>query len=374
MKIITTVGTSLISNNVETHKYLDSLGGYLFVDSANHDSRIKKLKNELDQLIKIDNEHLSAEITSILKIQNEMNTPCSVHLLVTDSILGPICAEYIKKYFARTSNDIEVIFNENLYIIEDLQVKNRDKFLKNGLTNFFTRIREIAGGYWDNIVINITGGYKGLIPYSTIIAQINKLPIYYIFQELKDSKVELIKIPPIPLIIDYDGLEKNSAIMNKLMTQGVKKKNLNYSFEKNYNSLLEFISIEGTEYVDLNPLGREIWQKYKERFFVFYAPDDINSEINKLTNIKKIIETKFHQKDQRESQTERKQNHDVFDDGNNSYRIYYFTEKEEIFIYKVFENHDKHEAYLRNVPCTRDLKNEIIEKSKIRRIKITKTI
>jgi hypothetical protein len=37
------------------------------------------------------------------------------------------------------------------------------------------------GRYWDDVVLNITGGYKAIIPIMSIIGQIRKLPTYYIF-------------------------------------------------------------------------------------------------------------------------------------------------------------------------------------------------
>jgi hypothetical protein len=52
---------------------------------------------------------------------------------------------------------------------------------------------------YDTIIFNITGGYKSIIPYITIFAQLYKRPVYYIFEESDDC----LKIPQLPIQFDW---------------------------------------------------------------------------------------------------------------------------------------------------------------------------
>ena len=56
------------------------------------------------------------------------------------------------------------------------------------------------GGYYGDILFNISGGYKATIPYLTMLAQINGADIYCIFEDTE----ELITIPPVPITIDME--------------------------------------------------------------------------------------------------------------------------------------------------------------------------
>jgi len=102
-------------------------------------------------------------------------------------------------------------------VIKGLQVKNRDEFVRTGMVNLLNRIFRISNDFWDNIIINITAGYKATIPYLTVLAQINKCPIYYIFEDTD----ALVKIPNIPLNIDWNIFNKNEDWFFNLESNGV---------------------------------------------------------------------------------------------------------------------------------------------------------
>ena len=367
-KIITTVGTSLITN--ESNKIdrgnLNKLKNKPYSEWDNKIRRINQLKNELENLI-TDNENknntnLSAEIASIIKIaEQEPNENFEVYLLATDTILSPLCAEYVKKWFEENEKNISVFFDKK-NIIQRLQVKNKLDFEKKGLKNLFTKIQNIANGYWNNVILNITGGYKAIIPYMSIVAQIYELPAYYIFQESKDQKFELLKIPNIPITVNEQLFEKYWFEIENIAETG--KRPDNYNLEQELSSILE---IERDNAM-LTSLGYVLWEKYKERFFLFYCPDDIWREIEKQNDIKRILQTKFWNKEARENKTEQKQEHYVFDDGNNNNRIYYFAIDDKIYIYKTFENEEKAKEFINS----KIDKDEMITNSKVRKIEIKK--
>ncbi|MCX8042437.1 MAG: putative CRISPR-associated protein, partial [Thermodesulfobacteriaceae bacterium] len=202
-KIITMVGTSIFEN-YRREKSDDAVSMGFFEDLKDIESekwedeieRCKRLKSCVNSWItkKINKEleNISAEVKSLAKLSEELKDAFEIYLLSSDTILSRLAGEILKDVLPK----LESFENAKieLRVIKGLQVKDRKKF-NEGMSNLITEIYKIAGGSWDNVIINITGGYKATIPFLTILAQINRCLIYYIFEET-DS---LIQIPNIPL-------------------------------------------------------------------------------------------------------------------------------------------------------------------------------
>jgi putative CRISPR-associated protein (TIGR02619 family) len=373
-KIITTVGTSLFSNAIR--KKIDIKENFFAVedksssDWVNYQIRIKDVK---DIILKSDffkKESASAEIQSILKIVNEIKEDVIIHLIATDTILSRLAAEIIKEFdFTSFQNtySIEIKLNPETDVIKGLQVKDRKKFEKEGLVNLLNRIEQLSESYWNNIVFNITGGYKALIPYMTILGQIRSVSSYYTFQDDKDLDFELIKIPQLPLSLNEDLFVKFSSDFEKLKKEEIGNSNeYRYEFLNECSSLLEV----NDNMIVLNPLGIVLLNKYKSMFFTFYCTDSIWNEIDKQEEIKRILISKFHYKDERISKNKSEEDHKtMFKDGNNPNRIYYFEKGQEVYIYKTFEDHDAHVRFLKT-KFDDSIKSEIISKASLRRLKI----
>lgn len=380
-KIITTVGTSLITNEQNQNDGFITNGDVKILEGRRHNesnkpelkNRLEKLSKKIEKNLKFQDEYFSAETSSLFKIVEELKEPVDVYLLATDTILSPVCAEMIKKWFViqqtkKERKNIEYInaihYEANSrYIIKGLQVKNKDEFQREGLTNLYNRLHEIAenGLYWGNCIINITGGYKALIPFVSIIAQINNIPVHYTFQEKHDEKFDLLSIPGLPINLDYDLFEKYWESISVVSEEG--RYIENFKFQQDLINILE--PSEGSSQM-LTMLGYALWEKFKSKYFLFYCPDDVWEEILEQKNILRIIKTKFWNDDARKNKTEIKQKHLVFDDGNNNNRIYFFQSEQKVYIYKTFENEEKARDFINS-----DLKVEnIILASRLRKIEI----
>ncbi|MCX7999647.1 MAG: hypothetical protein N3A69_11965 [Leptospiraceae bacterium] len=354
-KIITTVGTSLFSNLVNQDSNYQDLKDKLHEEWGLNQSEIEEIKNKL--LKKLKNKSDSAELQSIAKIKEELKDNLEIYLLATDTILSRLACELLQlKLPEIVNNNLVVHFNHKFDVIKGLQVKNRKNFEKEGLINLLNRIETIANGYWGNLIFNITGGYKAVIPYMTILAQVHSLTSYYTFEE---SKFELLRIPNLPLSINEAIFEKYWAEFEKLEAEDtLTKKSFSDNFLKEAESCLEIEE----DLVCLNPLGVFLWRKYKEKFFFFYSPEEVFTEIQKQPNIQRILKTK-----DLVSKTQKKGDHFVYDDGDNTNRIFYFEEKGRIYIYKTFErNHDDYEKFI-STPLN---KTAIVQNSKPRKEKI----
>ncbi|WP_027003412.1 hypothetical protein [Hugenholtzia roseola] len=392
--IITTVGTSLFEN-YNKKEVEDKYGNYETIfteyetlrdkrsDASEYDEEgteeekiIRVIKNkwfkgitkknkqwtfESDAL----NEYASAEIESILAIQKEAGEEVEVHLLATDTVLSRLAAELICTWFDENDNrHVSVTFNPNQDVIKELQVEDGERF-KKGLVNLNTRFYQIAqnsilGGQFDDVIINVTGGYKGIIPYLTILGQINQSPIKYIFE----NTGVLITIPQIPIQFNEDLFEKHWEVLSKLENDMLNSadhrqliQDLGGCFDVAKNGDFMF-----------NYLGEALWGRYKSKFFIFYAPDEVWNEIQKQKDIQRIIAEKLSKEEVRKgSKNEKKGDKWCYDDGDNDNRIYNLTTNDgKYVIYKTFESEVDARKYIN---ATVDFES-LIKYSKPRKVTI----
>ncbi|MEE4354840.1 MAG: hypothetical protein V2I97_00120 [Desulfococcaceae bacterium] len=209
MRIIAPVGLSLFSNY--KHKGNDSgwNRNYDTVKDRNErackyksESRIATLKKGIEKFVKSDN--ASAEISSILKIAEKFpENEFSVSLLPSDTVVSLLAAELIKdsKWLENRCSRITKVTVEPF--IPGLQVDNEQEFIQKGMSNLIQTITNFINREQDNLLINITGGYKATIPYLTIMGQIYNIPLYYTFEETSAANSQLIRIPQAPVDFDF---------------------------------------------------------------------------------------------------------------------------------------------------------------------------
>lgn len=225
MKILNMVGTSLFTNFIENNENANGFNAaYKFFLESNNRDRIREnlLNNTLDRyindkIIKINNleqiENISAEIKSLNKIlQREKIDEGKIFLFSSDTILSKIATEKIKNILNRMLKQRFDIVIEN---VENLKIDTEENF-KTGLNNLLNKINlrvvDFNKPNWEDIIINITGGYKAIIPYLTIIAQHRNCKIYYIFEETDT----LLNVPIIPIKFDYEIIERNYDFLRDL--------------------------------------------------------------------------------------------------------------------------------------------------------------
>ncbi len=374
--VITTVGTSIFTNYIGkekkdkiTPKIIKTLEDKSYSDYDNYKDDVDSLRKTIMKYVSENIKNLkdiSAELKS-LAILSKKHSEINVYLIATDSILSPLACDIIKEIINKYNNDYQnatIIFNKNNDIINDLQIKNEIN-LKNGLSNLIRRIKEITQGYYDNVIINITGGYKGIIPYLTIIGAINKCSIVYSYEDTNT----LIHIPTLPIQINEDFFETYSEHLSLLDMDDILD---NYNSIKN-NDYQAWEDLENNGMIEisdnivaLSSIGKIFYESYKNKYFIFKSHDDVWEKIRKQEEIQRILKTKFYKKEARENKTENKNSHLVYDDGNNDFRILYFIEKNVVYIYKTFENEEKQKKYIKTASHIEKIKDEIIKNSKTR--------
>jgi putative CRISPR-associated protein (TIGR02619 family) len=139
-------------------------------------------------------------------------------LLPSETKPSIFCACCLKKYLEEKEPLKSKILRVEIKEIESLQTKDTKKFEETALLNLSTILRkEIEHGHKHNcnVVLNITGGYKAIPPYVTVIGNcFPKVDIIYLYEHSKD----LIHLPLVPINFDLMTYRDYRAII-KVLTQ-----------------------------------------------------------------------------------------------------------------------------------------------------------
>lgn len=230
--IITTVGASVISNKHKLYpeefepniQELKDSGLPLDerIKSAVIDGTVKKLKNNLRN--KLSSEYLSAEIASLRVFKNNEELGISkddvIALLSTDTEEGKLCATINKKVLDEEGwcqNVPDPIVIEGLRTRKVNDDENISEIFKNaGLNKLKDKVEKLLKSPNFNVThnyFNITGGFKAVIPFATIIAFEKGMSLMYLYEESDD----LILIePPKEFKCSYKEIIQNTHTRQRL--------------------------------------------------------------------------------------------------------------------------------------------------------------
>jgi len=199
MRIITTVGTSLITNS---HVDCDDLEDQvfdleLFEPGSSLLRNIQQKENSLLKFLKGNGN--SAETDSLKKI--DPDGTAEIYLLCTETVQSYICGRVLKNYLS----PINVVLKP----IKGLQIKDAKKFENEGFFNLVEEVRSISKDCKD-VRLNISGGYKALIPPLTLLAQLEGIPLYYLYE----GSEELIETGSLPINFDWGVIEEYVSYLN----------------------------------------------------------------------------------------------------------------------------------------------------------------
>ncbi len=288
MIVITTVGSSLIENlyrfltdkefekkftKIEKCKKEEFIKMRKLLEHFRKDKNLKekynthkineyknKYKQTLLDFCKNCFPNTSAELTSLCKLkekldkENKKDEELDIYLIISDTNEGCFVGEILKE--ALESEDIKKklklkINKVELKHIKGLRVDSTVTF-KKGLNNLIGTIYEIIvkdennqtvyGS--DEVIFNITGGYKGVIPYISTIAQIFGYEIVYTFESIEKEN-DLISVEPLPIGFDEDFtdlylpflFEEGLEIIDKVSKQEIKLENLKKAKNVDYSKI-----------------------------------------------------------------------------------------------------------------------------------------
>ena len=251
-KVITTVGTSIFENlNID----IDEIKNQKFSEWDECNDYIEEIKNEINE------KNLnSAEISSIKKLNKGNNI--KVILLASDTLESVLAAEIIEEYLKK--HKIDVVFEKEYDkgVIKDLRI---DDNFEMGIDNLIRKIIEIHkknNNEYDfsDSIFNITGGFKAIISYLSLIAQVTSSKIVYMFE----NSDKLMEIPIYPVSFDDRIADLYLPYLNNKILNSLKEK----SEVLDELERLKFIKKSGNEY-KLTEFGRffKIFMNYKSTYF-----------------------------------------------------------------------------------------------------------
>lgn len=205
MKLMTMVGVSAIIN------YNNSTGNTFTKDADGIEDFQCYIKDpEFSRLVKYvkDKKYAScAEINSILRIEEEFqgNEKIELYLLCTETLASMVAAEVVKAFLEE--GEYENISVAEIKVIEKLNIDNQDDY-EEGFINLVGYLSdEIKPKEGD--VLNITAGYKAVVPIMTLYAQLEKLSVKYIYSDGGDDidDAALITLGQLPINFDWVLME-----------------------------------------------------------------------------------------------------------------------------------------------------------------------
>lgn len=167
------------------------------------------------------NTEAAAEIKSIISIiEKSKAREFRLTFLATDTAIafaaGKLLCDVFRKLQDNKTFDkqlknsenrsVSIVISNEPIVVEGLQVTNGVLFDETGfdhLIKVIDKIKyppELKGRKTpDELILNVTGGYKGTIPVLTILGQLLNIPLNYIYEESN----ELIEIKSLPVKFDY---------------------------------------------------------------------------------------------------------------------------------------------------------------------------
>jgi guanosine-3',5'-bis(diphosphate) 3'-pyrophosphohydrolase len=104
--------------------------------------------------------------------------------------------------------------------IEGLQVGSAQDFRRNGIRNLIRVAKhevESAKSAGKDVVFNVTGGFKAVVPYLTLLGMFEDVDIVYVYEQSD----ELIRLPALPVRFDQDRVAFVLPALQVLAHRGV---------------------------------------------------------------------------------------------------------------------------------------------------------
>jgi len=319
--IITTVGTSIFSNfneqkvrlafersregksvygngipiqdfeNAKADAYINKKVSLGEIEERIEDFWLKSIEKTSDEWNwKNDNTpnvYASAEISSILEIAKKIckedpSAQIKVQLIATDTALSVSAAGLIMKYPFGDLISIQPFNPEEDYIpslgVKPKEGDNPETYYDAGLQNLIDRLIKKKGLVKEakkngvTPVINFSGGYKAIIPILTIIAQLENISMYYIYEESD----HLMEMGNLPINFDWAVVEALKPLLK------------NYILKEKLNQLAPFIRKNGVKF-EGNRYSYNGADQQKINKKLFQVPTITHQAVHGLLSYKVII-------------------------------------------------------------------------------------
>ncbi len=146
-------------------------------------------------------------------------------------------------------------------IIEGIQVLNPVLFRETGVRNYLKCLAEYGSMLTpDEIIINITGGFKAILPVATMIGNVLGHRVVYVFERSD----ELITIPPLPVSVDVELWGRYAHVLKEMDEKPGDCGEPNFFNEEDKNYFSPFFE-RFEKGFRLSYLGELFYNKYKSK-------------------------------------------------------------------------------------------------------------
>ena len=193
----------------------------------------------------------SAETNSLERLRLGAND--EVFLLATDTEDGLECANKVKR---KILSDLQPK-NIEIKQVDGLQVDSAKLFRETGLIELCKILqKESEKSYQYDVVFNVTGGFKGVVPFVTVMGMLFRIPTVYIFERSN----ELLTLPPLPIAWDIQLFQRALPALKRIDQESAIYVNEYFSLINSYKPEEEmlfrgFVEAVDTSKVTMSPLA-----------------------------------------------------------------------------------------------------------------------
>lgn len=279
--LLATCGTSVLTNARDVKK--DVIGDRNYSEMTDEESRLikEKVMTKLADKEPIARE-CGAELNSTYYlIKKGMYSKDMAYLIVSDSIEGILSGKIIKELMIEKLGIKKV----EIKIIDKLNITKEHEFAKKGLRNLASSVAQIISKEnRQDLMISPIGGLKAQIFIVGLLAQIFKIPAYYLYE----NSTEIIELLPLPIDLDIDFFRDNIEVISKIANEElVNKKDIDSYLKSvpDLRNIFEEEKIDGNTYVSLSVLGKIAYEKLMN--------DNINKLPRDAKSEEKLLEVQF---------------------------------------------------------------------------------
>jgi len=208
---------------------------------------------------------LSTEVNSLLLL--DCGADDEVVLLAADDAVGRICAEHLESViptvFGMPFDLCKVIH------VPGLHMRDATRFRREGLPNLIEKLlvylRDPQRRYARRIVLNPTGGFKGVVPFLTVLGMLYGARVAYVSR----SSHQLVSLPPLPLTYDREVFERAREALAWAERQAVFRSEQFFgritAYDADEHELFEgFLETDAEGNSTLSPLAMVLLEKDRE--------------------------------------------------------------------------------------------------------------
>lgn len=190
---------------------------------------------------------LSAEIHSLVRIG--VSPADRLIFLASDTPDGEACAHASARYLEKHFPGILV----EVLPVKGLQVHDAELFRREGVVNFVRECLRTVRDYGTaQVILNPTGGYKALVPYTVLVGMVKRVPCRYIFEQSS----QLLTLPPLPVAFDRGPFERYRSLIERIEREtAIPEKDWEREIRHDDRSLLEPLIERTNGEVTLSAVG-----------------------------------------------------------------------------------------------------------------------